>query len=69
MKFGTRVWSWDSVLHAKFCKNHLRGYSPLGQIYTKNHQFLRFWYMYAHIIATTVKYGVGVRTCDTLLRA
>ena len=26
--------------HAKFCKNCLRGYTPLGQLDTKNYQFL-----------------------------
>jgi len=30
-------------LHAKFLKNHLRGYTPLGQIiHTKNYRFRRF---------------------------
>jgi len=28
--------------HAKFCENRLRGFTPLGQIYTKNYQFWRF---------------------------
>ena len=29
--------------HATFGKNRLRGYTPLGKIYTKNYQFWRFW--------------------------
>ena len=28
-----------------FVKNCLRGYTPFGQIYTKNYQFLRFWWL------------------------
>jgi len=39
VKFSMKVWTWDSLLHAKFCKNHLRGYIPLGQVYTKNYHF------------------------------
>jgi len=35
-------WAWSSLLHDKFCKNRLRGYTPLGEIYTKNYQFWRF---------------------------
>jgi len=31
------------IPHAKFCKNRLRGCTPLGQIYTKNYQFWSFW--------------------------
>jgi len=27
---------------AKFCRNSLRGYTPLGQIHMKNYQFCRF---------------------------
>jgi len=43
VKFGMLVWSWDSLLQVKLCKNHLRGYTPLGQIYTKNYHFWRFF--------------------------
>jgi len=39
VKFGMRVRSWGSLPQAKFCKNDLRGYTPLGQIYTKNYHF------------------------------
>ena len=35
VKFGMRVRTWDCLPQAKFCKNHLRGYTPSGQIYTK----------------------------------
>jgi len=28
-----RVRNWDSLAHAKFCKDLLRGYTPFGQIY------------------------------------
>ena len=34
VKFGMRVRTWDSLLHAKFGKNRLREYTPFGQIYT-----------------------------------
>jgi len=34
---------WETLPHAKFCKNCLRGYTPVGQIYTKSYQFLQFW--------------------------
>jgi len=33
----------------KFCKICSRGYTPFGQIYTKKHQFRRFWALYSHI--------------------
>ena len=39
VKCGMRVRTWDSLHQAKFCKNHLRGYTRYGQIYTKNYQF------------------------------
>jgi len=35
VKFGMMLRNWDSLHHAKFCKNRLRGYTPFGQIYTK----------------------------------
>jgi len=31
--------TWDSLHQAKFCKNRLRGYTPFGQMYTKNTNF------------------------------
>jgi len=34
-KFGVRVQIWETLLHAKFGKNRLWGYTPLGQIFTK----------------------------------
>jgi len=43
VKFGMRVRTWDSLPEAKYCKNRLKGYTSLGQIYTKNYQFRRFW--------------------------
>ena len=53
---------------AKFCKkNRLRGYTPFGEIYTKNYKCLRFLRLYAHVLRVrTVKFGVSVRTLDTL---
>jgi len=35
-KFRLIVRTWDSLPHAKFYENRLRGYTPLGKIYTKN---------------------------------
>ena len=32
------VGTWETLLHAKFCKNCLRGYTAFGKIYTKNYQ-------------------------------
>ena len=43
VKFGMRVRSWDSLPQAKFCKNDLREYTPLGKICTKNYHFWRFF--------------------------
>jgi len=39
MKFGVKVRIRDSLPLAKFCKNRIRGYTPFGQIYTKNTNF------------------------------
>jgi len=39
VKFGKRVRAWESLPHAKLCRNRLRGYTPLGQLYTKNTNF------------------------------
>jgi len=39
VKFGMTVRTWDSLHQAKFCKNRLRGYTPYGQMYTKNTNF------------------------------
>jgi len=37
MKFGMRVRTWDTLSKAKFCKNHIRGYTPLlGKFIPKN---------------------------------
>jgi len=67
VKFGKRVRAWESLPHAKFCKSRLRRYTPLGKIYTKKYQFWRFWRLLAHIFeATIVKFGVRLRTWDTL---
>ena len=43
VKFGMRVRSWGFLPQAKFCKNDLRGYTPLDKIYTKNYHFWRFF--------------------------
>ena len=59
-----RVRAWDSLHHANFCKNRVRGYTRLGKIYTKNINFGDFK---AHIFkATTMNFGVMVRTWNTL---
>jgi len=43
-------------LKAKFCKNDLRGYTPLGQIYTKNYHFWRFfWAVSPHLLSQNGK--------------
>ena len=44
-KVSLIVGTWETLPHAKFCKTCLRGYTHLGQIYTKNYQFLRFWWL------------------------
>ena len=48
MKVGVIVGTCDSLPDAKFCKNCLRGYTSLGQIYTKNYQFWRLWDLVEH---------------------
>ena len=35
VNFGMRMWTWNSLFRAKFCKKN----TLLGQIYTKNYQF------------------------------
>jgi len=41
--------------------------TPFGQIYTKNYKFRWFLRLYDHILKVkTVKFGVSVRTLDTL---
>ena len=43
VKVRATVGTWETLPHAKFCKkNCLRGYTPFGQIYTKNYKFWRF---------------------------
>jgi len=34
---------FKATLQPKFCKNRFRGYTPFGQLYTKNYLFQRFW--------------------------
>ena len=46
-KFGMRVQSWKTLLHAKFGKNPLRGHTPLGQIVTKKIPILAILGVYA----------------------
>jgi len=43
VKFQMRVRSWGSLPQAKFCKNRLREYTPLGQMYTTNQHLWRFF--------------------------
>jgi len=40
VKFGLRVRTWESLTHAKFCKNDLRGFNPQGKIYNNNFHIL-----------------------------
>jgi len=37
VKFGKRVRAWELLTHAKFGRNRLRGYTLLGQLYTKKY--------------------------------
>jgi len=58
------------LLQAKFYKNRLTGYTHLGKIYTKITNFGDFRACKAHIFkATSVKFGMRLRTRDTLPRA
>ena len=42
VKVSAIVGTWETLPMLNFCKNCLSGYTPLGQIYTKNYQFQRF---------------------------
>jgi len=42
VKSGVRVQTWETVHSAKFCKNRLRGYTPLAKCIPKKYQFRRF---------------------------
>jgi len=68
VKFGTRVRTWESLPKPNFIlKNHLRGYTPLRKIYTKNTNFGDFGACKPTFCkATTVKFGMKLRTWDTL---
>jgi len=56
VKFGMRLRSWGSLPQAKFCKNDLRGYTPLGKIYTENYHFWRFfWAVSPHVLSQNGK--------------
>jgi len=51
VKFGTWVQTWHSFPQTKFCKkNRLRGYTPFGQIYTKNSNFGDLGAVFPHFI-------------------
>ena len=63
LKLGVRVWTWDRLPNAKFCKNRWRGYTPLGKINTKNFKFLRLSYISRHFIPIMLKFE---RIWDTL---
>ena len=63
LSYNGEIWHETADLglppQAKFCTNRLRGYTPYGQIYTKNTNFGDFE---AHILGvTTVKFGVRVQ--------
>jgi len=50
-----RVQSWGSLPQSKFCKNDLKGYTPLGKIYTKKLPFLViFWAVVEFYLYQTV---------------
>ena len=52
VKFGMRVRSWGFLPQAKFCKNDLRGYVPLGKKLVKGvHPFLAKSYQKLAILA------------------
>jgi len=38
VKVGVIMGTWETLPDAKFCESCLRGYTPLGQKYTKNLQ-------------------------------
>ena len=63
VKFGMSVRSWGCLPQAKYCENRLSWYTPLWQIYTKITIFCNFF----GPLAKTVKFGVRVRTWETLL--
>jgi len=67
VKFGMRVWT---LSRAKFGKNRLTRYTLLGEICTKitnSGDFGGFKPTFLRV--TTVKFGVRVRTWDTLPHA
>ena len=55
-KFGMRVRVWDSLPYAKFCKNCLRGYNPLGKFIPKINNLAIFAPISPHFKATTVTF-------------
>jgi len=66
LKVGVVVETRETLPTPNFVKM-LKGYSPLGKMYTKNYQFLRFWGLQAHILkATAVKFNVRMQTWETL---
>ena len=46
VKFGLRVRTWESLTHAKFCKNDLRGFNPQGKIYNNNFHILTVFFTF-----------------------
>ena len=56
LKFRTTVRSWGSLPQAKFCKNRLREYTPLGKMYTTNQNFFNdFWAVSPHLLSQNGK--------------
>ena len=53
VKFSMRVRSWDSFTQAKYCKNRLSWYTPLGRIYYYFWQF--FWAVSPHLLSKNGK--------------
>jgi len=53
VKFSMRVRSWDSLTQAKYCKNRLSWYTPLGRIYYYFWQF--FWAVSPHLLSKNGK--------------
>jgi len=60
------VWTWKNFPVPKFCKNHLRGYTPLGQIYSTNYEFWQLCQKKVHMLkATKVTFNVMVWTLES----
>jgi len=70
MKFGVRVRTCDPSATLNFIKIASRGIPFFGKFIPKINNFSDLGGLKAHILrVTAVKFGVRVRSCDTLPRA